>query len=63
MMKDWFSGTTHPETPCKRPTALMRQKLAVSKKIKKKMSKIVVFCYDDIVNERDYFRDFHQHVK
>ena len=51
MMKDWFSGTTHSQTPCKRSTALMRQKLIVSKKIKKKMPKIVVFFYDDIVNE------------
>ena len=51
MMKDWFSGATHPQTSCKRPTALIRRKLKASKKIKKKMSKNVVFCYDDIVNE------------
>ena len=63
MMKDWFSGTTHPQAPCKRPTALIRQKLTVSKKIKKKMSKIVAFYYDDIINERHYCRDFYQHAK
>ena len=51
MMKDWFSGTAHPQTLCKRSTALMRRKLTTSKKIKKKMSKNVVFFYDDIVNE------------
>ena len=31
-----FSGTTHPTTPCKSPTALLRQKLTMSKNIKKK---------------------------
>ena len=41
----------------------MRQKLTVSKNIKKKMSKNVVFCYDDIVNERYYCRDFYLHAK
>ena len=55
----------HPQTRCKRPTALIRQKLTVSQKKKneKKISKIVVFCYDDIVNERDYCRDFYQDGK
>ena len=70
MTKNWFSGTTQPQTPCKSQTALMRQKLIVSNKIKKKdvknccfLSRIVAFCYDDIVNERDYCRDFYQHAK
>ena len=39
-----------PTTPCKRPTA-SRQKLKMSKNIKKKMSKNVVFCHNNTVNE------------
>ena len=39
-----------PTTPCKRSTA-SRQKLKMSKNIKKKMSKNVVFCYNNTVNE------------
>ena len=40
-----------PTTPCKRPTALLRQKLTMSKNIKKKMSKNVAFCCNNTVNE------------
>ena len=46
-----FSGATHPHNTMPKPTALLRQKLTVSKKIKKKDIKNDIFCYDDIVNE------------